>query len=122
MSAFKCIILCLKNLLFYTLIPCFRDMEPTNASDTNANMRPSGAETLLLIGYNVIVVLSSLLGDTIILIATMTDGSFRLNKISALTATKLTILKFPLKYKYWKKEVAHGLCAALCLVWIWVPL
>ena len=67
-------------------------MEQTNASDTNTNMRPSGVATSFLFGYNVIVVLSSLLGDTIILITTMTDGSFRLNKISALTATKLTIL------------------------------
>ena len=48
-------ILCLKNLLFYTLIPCFRDMEPTNASDTNANQ----VVWKLFYCYNVIVVLSS---------------------------------------------------------------
>ena len=53
----------------------------TSSTSSTADMIPNTVEIYSLIGFQIFVLISSLFGDVIILIATITENNFRLNKL-----------------------------------------
>ena len=57
------------------------NMPQTTTTTSTADMIPNTVEIYSLIGFQIFVLISSFFGDVIILIATITDNNFRLNKL-----------------------------------------
>ena len=91
----------LSLLFFIRLILRFHHQCLHCSMSDYAELKPKSWELSLLLGYNVLCLVSSLIGDAIILIATRTKDAFKLNKHLVAVIQHLAIIDL-----------------ALCFVWV----